>query len=225
MKSQILRVANELRRQGYEISLYKRKDRGYLITKINGQRFTGAKGNMYARSITGTKLSRNVLRANRKLVKQFIVKPKLSKSFMREFRKTQRIWRKEHPNISGKIRLRDYRWKIEHEGIEIARQSLSEKQRYAKGLAYTENINTLQDKLNSIKGANSIQQEKINKIKDFVKKNGNKITEAQIREVFYALISEKGEDGNHHGKIRHQDCEYRCSLQPAGYQRPGDRDQ
>lgn len=195
MKSQVLQIANKLRRQGYEITLYKRKDRGYLIKSINGRRFTGAKGNQFARSLTGSKLSNKVLQANRRIVEKYIVKPKLPKSFMKEFQKTQRIWRTRSPKVSGKISMKDFRWRIEHKGMEEAIRSLHEHQRYAKGLAYNENINTFISQLeNRASHSTSIHKEQTQKIIDWMDKNRNKITEEQMGKAFQLIYkSEKGD--------------------------------
>ena len=197
-KSTVIRAVNKLRSIGYEISVRKRSDGGYIITKINGQRFTGAKGNRVARSLSGTHLSAKVYKENRRIVKQFIVKPKLSKSFMREFRKTQRIWNKAKPKGGGKISMKTYRWKISNEGMETAMKSLGEHQRYARGLAYTENINTFMGKMDNIKSHldNPAQKQKIEAIQKYVRRHGGKITEEQMRNVFYALISEKDMNGD-----------------------------
>lgn len=46
-----------LRQQGYKVKYRTRKDGGILITKINGQKFSQAKGNAFARSLLGQRLS------------------------------------------------------------------------------------------------------------------------------------------------------------------------
>lgn len=58
-KSSVLKAIKKLENRGYKISFRKRRDGGYLITKINGKRFTGAKGNRLARSLTNIHISKN----------------------------------------------------------------------------------------------------------------------------------------------------------------------
>ena len=45
----IKQVITQLKSQGYKVEAYKRKDGGYLIKSINGQKFKGAAGNEMAR--------------------------------------------------------------------------------------------------------------------------------------------------------------------------------
>ena len=47
----------KLRQQGYKVKYRTRKDGGILITSINGKKFSQAKGNAYARSLLGERLS------------------------------------------------------------------------------------------------------------------------------------------------------------------------
>lgn len=194
-QSSVLKAIKKLKNRGYEITYRKRTDGGYLITKINEKKFTGAKGNRIARSLTNIHISQKQYKTNRLLVETKIKKPKLSKAFMREFHRTQRMWKKLSPKVSGKISLKQYRDKIKFKGLQGARESLFEHQRYAKGLAYNENINTYISNLeNKMKHSPSkIAQSKAQQIIDWMNKNRNNITEKQLEKAYNLIYkSEKG---------------------------------
>lgn len=118
--------------------------------------------------------------------------------FIKQFRHTYYIWRKHAPKGGGKISMPDFRWKIEHEGIEEAVKSLKEHERYAMGLAYTENITALKDKLDYINERLDVKNHperitianKIEYLKEWIERNGATITEDQIKECFMATYKD-----------------------------------
>lgn len=134
---------------GYDVIARKRTDGGYIITKINGQTFTGASGNSYARQVLGVSLSPARMVQTQFNVEKYIklkqgehkVTEKLDEDMLKELRKVQRIWRKT--NIKGKITKRKLRGYIKEEGREGAKRYLERTARYGKGYAYEENVEYL----------------------------------------------------------------------------------
>ena len=50
-------LVQQLQSQGYQVKYHIRKDGGVLISSINGAKFKGAKGNIYARQLLGVEIS------------------------------------------------------------------------------------------------------------------------------------------------------------------------
>ena len=142
-------MIRELERLGFEVRARKRTDGGYIITKINGQTYTGAKGNTYARQVLGVNLSAARMAQTHFNVEKYIrlkegqhkAKDKLDEEMVRQLRKVQRIWRKS--NIKGKITKVKLRGYIREEGKEGAKRYLERTARYGKGYAYVENVEYL----------------------------------------------------------------------------------
>ena len=147
----------ELQRRGYNITYRKRSDGGYIITKINGKTFKGAKGNTYARSLLGERISE--ARAEQlsynveKYIKGEKKKATLDYEMKKELRKVQRIWRKT--NIHGKITSKKVKFHMKEYGKAEALEYLRRQTRYGQGLAYEENVvaiaNYMRDFSKSIK--------------------------------------------------------------------------
>lgn len=142
-------LIRELERLGYDVIARKRTDGGYIITKINGQTFTGASGNAYARQVLGVNLSPARMAQTQFNVQKYIklkegqhkAKDKLDEEMVRQLRKVQRIWRKS--NIKGKITKVKLRGYIREEGKEGAKRYLERTARYGQGYAYEENVEYL----------------------------------------------------------------------------------
>ena len=144
-----------LARQGHEVSFKKRSDGGYLITKIDGIRYVGATGNKIARSLLGTSLE-EALKANKGLAKTLtenikIVQKKtrlepIDEEIKKALRKTQRLWRKNNvATEAGMITTKSVRNSIKVYGKKVTLEKLEQAQRYARGIAYTENVKHLRD--------------------------------------------------------------------------------
>lgn len=139
----VLEIITILREMGYSVEARKRTDGGYIITKINGQKFTGAKGNTYARSIVGAPLSEARREQTQFNVEKYIrnskkPKDKLSEDMKNELRKVQRKWRKN--GINARITRRKLRWHLKEGGEKEAWDYLQKMSRYGEGLAYEENV-------------------------------------------------------------------------------------
>lgn len=144
-------VVNLLRGQGRNVQVYVRKDGGILIKSIDGMRFTGAKGNIYARQLTGTTLSTK--RASQ--LYKITYSGKRAKSYIEDrtvkrlLQRVQRKWNKAFPHergespTVGKKTAKQVKWSLEHRGREETIRLLQEAERYATGYAYSKNIEQL----------------------------------------------------------------------------------
>ena len=147
-----IQVINILISKGYRISFYKRKDGGYLIRSINGSKFSGAKGNEYARNLLGINLDLSnkglakTLKANIEYKQGKLRKPKLSNEVSKSIRKAQRKLnklQKKSLTAIGTISTKRIREYIAKYGEEEAKRKLNQLINYSRGIAYDENIETL----------------------------------------------------------------------------------
>jgi hypothetical protein len=142
-------LAEMLSSLGHDITLRKRSDGGYIISKIDGVSFKGASGNIRARQIAGVTLSHARSYQLARIRPQKKVAPMKRKlapipaDIKKELRKAQREWRKTHKDVGGTISTRGVRYQLEHYGEEVVRQSLNKAYRYAQGFAYIENVQTM----------------------------------------------------------------------------------
>ena len=139
-------MIQELERLGFEVRARKRTDGGYIITKINGQTFSGANGNTYARQVLGVNLSLARMTQLTFNVQKYITgkkhpKEAIDEDMVKQLRKVQRIWRKT--NAKGKITKSKLRGYILEEGKEGAKRYLERAARYGRGYAYEENVEYL----------------------------------------------------------------------------------
>ena len=156
MNISLIEIIKLLQAQGHEVEYTHRKDGGYIIRKIDGQRFSGKVGNTIARNMVGAKLSqaRQVQLARIRLPKgrKYTKLAPLPEDVKKALRKVQRSWRKKHPDIRGTASTKNIRWYLKEHGKEATIQSLDKSYRYAQGLAYIDNVNFLlqriQDDLN-----------------------------------------------------------------------------
>ena len=149
-------IVKKLRNEGHSVSYYVRKDGGILIQSIDGQRFTGGTGNMYARAMTGTTLSTKRASQLSKITwegeraKSQIADREIKK----QLEKVQKKWRQAFPHKRGEVpavglkTAKKVKWSLEHRGKEETQRLLSEAERYASGKAYTKNIELLIDRIN-----------------------------------------------------------------------------
>ncbi len=132
-------LVNALSQQGYEVKYHIRKDGGILITSINGQKFKGASGNIFAREILGVEISQRRKAQLTKITRERVVHPRKipveTPQDLERFRKrVMRKWRKA--GLTGSISKRNLRKIIEERGFEGATKYLSEMERHTQGKAY-----------------------------------------------------------------------------------------
>lgn len=159
MKS-MKQVIDELRKSGYQIRAYKRKDGGYLIREINGAKFTGAQGNAAARQIANAPLSQRkkmqlksitpTTKETKLARRKGTAKTPLPQDIISEIRKVQRLMRKSLKSDLGTyttIRTEAIRKKFFEESPEAAKQALAKAKAYAQGFAYVSNVEILADRI------------------------------------------------------------------------------
>ena len=123
-----------LKEQGLDIKYRRRGEKegkGVRITSVNGVKFVGSKGNIFVRTLVG-----EVAPARRPKL------PKLPKAIKNELNKTQKKFR-ESGTKAGKPTTKNVRRNLEHKGERETKRLLGQAQRYASGLAYTENVEAL----------------------------------------------------------------------------------
>lgn len=138
-------MIRELRKRGYKVEARKRTDGGWLITSINGKKFSGAAGNTEARGILGVELSTarqtqlisNVEEFIRGKKKEQALDPELKK----KLRKVQAKWRKN--KVRAKLTSKKVKRHVREEGKLAAERYLEKQTRYGEGLAYEENVEYL----------------------------------------------------------------------------------
>ena len=132
-------LVQQLQAQGYSVKYHIRRDGGILIQSINGAKFKGAKGNIYARQLLGVELSQRRSQQLSKITRERIVKPRKipveTPNDLERFRKrVMRKWRKA--GLTGSISKRNLRKIIEERGFEGAKTYLTEMERHTQGKAY-----------------------------------------------------------------------------------------
>lgn len=146
-------IAEILTNLGSEVKYTIRQDGGIRITYINGQKFSGSTGNTEARKIVGATISEARVQ---QLAKIRTPKGKwghkkldsVSDETKKYLRKIQRQYKKKGVK-AGMPTLRLYRSNVKKFGKKEANRLLKESERYGRGLAYSEGINALIQRLES----------------------------------------------------------------------------
>ena len=184
-----------LQSQGHKVTFYQRRDGGVLIKSIDGQVFTGATGNLYARAMTGQTLSvkrakqlGDITWSGKRLQSQIAAK---DNDVKKKFKRVQRIWRKAFPRIDGKVppvgrkTAKKVKWSIEHRGKEETLRLLEESERYAKGKAYSKNVQQLADFINEY--GMTYQSSELNQLAKDILANAWMIEEKSISPAYDEL--------------------------------------
>ena len=201
----ILQIAEKLQREGNIVSYRIRSDGGILITSINGKKYSGAEGNRVARSIVGQTLS------EARKVQLESIKPKKGQSplsrklyqpdeeLLKQLRKVQRIWRKNVDKSKGKITLKKLRWNIEHLGAARAKEKLDQALKYARGIAYSKNIDALLGYINELQNKLTLSSDikALDNLKEEIILNSDNIKEEWISSIYDLLY-----DINHGRDVR-----------------------
>lgn len=141
-----LEMQSALQAKGYSVEIYFRKEGGARISKINGVRYTGSKGNEAARQLLGVSLTKEQQKhlANIKQRKGVFGKKRKSsipKDMINLQDKINREFKKQ--GKSARVRRSQIRYRISNDGEEAARAYLNRALLYAKGYTYYENIEGL----------------------------------------------------------------------------------
>lgn len=171
-------IAEILAENGHNIKIRKRSDGGYIISSIDSEKFKGASGNIRARQIVGATISQARsyqlarIRPPKKVAPIKRKKQPLPEDLLKELRKVQREWRKNHPDISGTASMKGLRYQYEKYGKEVAMASLNKNYRYAQGYAYIENVNWLVERFDSL--LRKAPQEDVSALQEIVEVIKNK---------------------------------------------------
>ena len=151
----LIEIIHELQSSGHEVEYRKRPDGGYIITEINGEKFTGAHGNTRARNITGATLSETRAEQLSFNVTKYIkgqkkVSNTLDDEMKAELRRTQRAWNKARKGSGkdfGRVTTRKLRYRLAQEGRAQALSYLKRMRGHAQGIAYPENVDHLLNRM------------------------------------------------------------------------------
>lgn len=132
-------LVNKLQSQGYNVKFYVRKDGGILIRSIDGVKFTGASGNIAARTILGVSISERRKAQLTKITRERVTHPRkipveTPLDLERYRKRVMRKWRTA--KLAGSISKRNLRKIIEDRGFEGAKKYLEEMERHTQGKAY-----------------------------------------------------------------------------------------
>lgn len=143
----VFEIIKRLKQLGHEVKFFHRKDGGYVITKIDGNSYSGKTGNKVARTMLGEKLSQarsvQLERIRTPKGKKPTKKEALPPELLKKLRKVQKEWRKSHPDIRGIMSVRGLRYYLKYEGYEATMVAIDKGWRKTQGLAYVENVEYL----------------------------------------------------------------------------------
>lgn len=194
-------VVRILQNQGHSVQWRKRTDGGIIITSIDGVKYKAAEGNKRAREITGLALGSARERSlevinfpgNTKRGRGHKTTDIVDEEIKKQLRRTQRIWRKNRPKTGGVITIITIREKLAA-GVskEDIIEALKQNERYALGIAYSENVRQLVQRLERY--LNNNPNEALEKTKDYIKTHESSIREEWIQPIYYEALEplEKG---------------------------------
>lgn len=193
----LIDIIKLLQKEGHSVQYYHRKDGGYVITRIDGQGFSGKSGNIRARAMTGQVLSqaRSVQLSRIRLPKgkKAMKKAPLPEELLKEMRKVQREWRKRHPDIRGTVSTSNVRYYYEQYGMQKTLEALDKNMRYAQGLAYIDNVNFLLDRIKS--DLDKEDSQAMQDIYDLIKNRALEMREEWMQSLHYDCL-QQWEKGN-----------------------------
>lgn len=142
-------IVHELISKGHTISYYVRKDGGILIREIDGVRYTGAKGNIVARSLSHETLSVKRAKQLSSATKTKKLLREADTSVKEEWRRVKALWEQRfHQGTKARKKVGNLGWRgihyaMKNYGREEALRRLSEAERYISGVAYSKNVELL----------------------------------------------------------------------------------
>lgn len=175
-------VIQKLNQLGIKITYRKRGEKegkGIRITSINGVKYTGSTGNIVARGLIGASVG---------------TRPKvapLDSEVKKALTRAQRKFRKSGTK-AGRPKTKNVRYNLKEKGKEETLRLLKQAERYAVGLAYVENVESMISRFKIYASkAKTTSQNSINAIIELLEKKKQIITEEQlenIREVEYSAL-------------------------------------
>lgn len=190
-------IVEELRKMGIKVEARKRTDGGYVITKINGVSYSGAKGNQAAREMLGISLSEARIKQVNYNVDKYIKKHKkvktLDEDMKKRLRKVQRTWKKNKVGGEAHVTARKVKWYVKEHGQEAAKEYLEKMERYGSGLAYEENIEYLAQYIEDIaKGlelTNEAYADKFYQLAEYIRSKMSSFKEDWINRIYQVLYT------------------------------------
>ena len=136
-----------LRAQGHAINYRERADGSIVVTRVDGVSYRNKSGNAKVRSLAGitmTTAQKAQLEGIRTQKGKFghNRKQKLSPAVKRELQRVQALFR-ENGIAAGKPTTKNLRWVEKNKGEKEAMERLKQARRYARHVAYPENVRTL----------------------------------------------------------------------------------
>ena len=190
-------IVEELRKMGIKVEARKRTDGGYVITKINGVSYSGAKGNQAAREMLGISLSEARIKQVNYNVDKYIKKQKkvktLNEDMKKKLRKVQRTWKKNKVGGEAHVTARKVKWYVKEHGQEAAKEYLEKMERYGSGLAYEENIEYLaqyiEDVAKGIELTNEEYADKFYQLAEYIRSKISSFKEDWINRIYQVLYT------------------------------------
>ena len=185
-------VVSKLQRQGHKVEYYQRKDGGILVRSVDGVKFpSGASGNAYARDLAGVKVSEarttQLSYAMRQRGKRQ-VKVEVPDNLKTYYKEVKKKWSKVFKSKGGKAHQAGYmgynklKKILKEQGEEEAFSWIAEKEKYASGIAYYENVRILSAFIKDA-GRSKKSQELI-EIADYLINNAYSIREEWISKAY-----------------------------------------
>ena len=190
-------IVEELRKMGIKVEARKRTDGGYVITKINGVSYSGAKGNQAAREMLGITLSEARIKQVNYNVDKYIKKHKkvktLDEDMKKKLRKVQSTWRKNKVGGEAHVTARKVKWYVKEHGQVAAKEYLEKMERYGSGLAYEENIEYLaqyiEDIARGLELTNQKYADKFYQLAEYIRSKISSFKEDWINRIYQVLYT------------------------------------
>lgn len=177
----LINIVDEYKAQGHIVFYERRKDGGIRITRIDGLKFSGSRGNSFLRNITGNQLSQKQIEQRKKPAEE---RKGLTKKMYSEFKKLQKLWKENKQ--SGEIRRSTLEYHINKGDAE---EYLATAMRYAMKLAQhslvfgeAESMEMTADKIEWIYQVPE-QAEKLRELANKLRSLDGRISDEDVREM------------------------------------------
>lgn len=204
----LITIVDEYKAQGHIVFYERRNDGGIRITRIDGLKFSGTKGNSFLRYITGNQLSQSQIEQRKKPAEE---RKGLTKKMYSEFKKVQRLWKENKQ--SGEIRRSTLDYHINKGDAE---EYLETTKRYAMKLAQhaliygeAESMERDADKIEWIYQVPE-QAEKLRQLAEKLRSLDGRISDEDVREMHEIRYS--SQYGNTEAELKQMNVEIEAIL-------------
>lgn len=178
----VIDIIKNLSQRGHNIKYFKRSDGGYLITSIDGVKYTGATGNNVARQLAGTSLS--VAQKQQREVAQSKQYGGLTKEERKAYQRLKLTYSKK--GEGKKISISRFRQLKATIGSEGAISSAYRQAHYKRGYAYEKNVEWLIERLKAI--SMHFDSNSLNKVIRFLQNNINNIKDKDLTRAYQEAV-------------------------------------